>query len=77
VDTCVGNVQKRMGARLRKLKQEYKGKKLEDGKSISGQGRLTVKEIDSLQNYYGMAIRRIAGNEAGCVGNFLTLDANE
>lgn len=35
---CIGHVQKRMGARLRKRKQEMKGKKLSDGKSIGGYG---------------------------------------
>ncbi len=27
---CVGHVQKRLGTRLRKLRQDYKGKKLND-----------------------------------------------
>ncbi|GFW55516.1 uncharacterized protein TNCV_119001 [Trichonephila clavipes] len=36
---CVGLVQKRMGTRLRKLKQM--SSKLSDGKSIRGKGRLT------------------------------------
>ncbi|GFW98214.1 uncharacterized protein TNCV_331661 [Trichonephila clavipes] len=37
---CVGHIQKRMGARLRKLKTMNRGKKLSDGKSISGKNRL-------------------------------------
>lgn len=57
---CCGHVQKRMGARLRKLRREMKGKLLSDGKSLSGRGRLTETEIDLLQNYYGLAIRRTA-----------------
>lgn len=50
---CVGHIQKRMGTRLRKLKQT----KLSDGKSISGRGRLTDKLIDQISSYYGNAIR--------------------
>ena len=33
-----------------------KGKILSDGKKISGRGRLTDKVINTMQNYYGMAI---------------------
>lgn len=55
---CVGHMQKRMGRRLRNLKKELKGKKLADGKGLGGSGRLTDAEIDKLQNYYGLAIRR-------------------
>ena len=35
-----------------------KGKILSDGKKISGRGRLTDKVINTMQNYYGMAIRQ-------------------
>ena len=55
---CVGHVQERLGTRLRKLRQNYKGKKLADGKGIMGKGRLTDKCINTLQNYFGMAIRQ-------------------
>lgn len=56
---CVGHVQKRMGGRLRKLRRDMKGKILSDGLKIGGKkGRLTDAVIDSLQNYYGLAIRR-------------------
>jgi hypothetical protein len=56
---CVGHVQKRMGGRLRKLRKDLKGQKLSDGLKIGGKkGRLTDSVIDSLQNYYGLAIRR-------------------
>ncbi|GFV10361.1 uncharacterized protein TNCV_44071 [Trichonephila clavipes] len=34
------------------------GIKLSDGKNISGRGRLTLKEVDSIQHYYGLAIRK-------------------
>ena len=60
---CCGHVQKRMGARLRKLRKEKKGMKLKDGKLLSGRGRLTDGEINSLQQYYGQAIRRHAGEK--------------
>lgn len=59
---CVGHVQKRCGTRLRKLKKENKGIKLDDGKGLEGVGRLTDKKIDTLQNYYGFAIRQNQGN---------------
>lgn len=55
---CIGHVQKRMGTRLRRLKTSYKGKKLQDGKSLDGKNRLTEAVIDQIQNYYGMAIRQ-------------------
>ena len=54
---CIGHVQKRLGTALRNLKAQYRGKKLSDGKSIGGAGRLTDLLINSLQNYYGSAIR--------------------
>ncbi|GFT38416.1 uncharacterized protein TNCV_1178511 [Trichonephila clavipes] len=55
---CVGHIQKRMGAKLRKLKTMNRGKKLSDGKSISGKNRLTDKFIDTITTYYGNAIRQ-------------------
>lgn len=33
------------------------GKKLADGKSLSGAGRLTLARVDTMQNFYGRAIR--------------------
>ncbi|GFU34495.1 uncharacterized protein TNCV_1992371 [Trichonephila clavipes] len=53
---CVGHVQKRMGTRLRKLKQM--SSKLSDGKSIGGKGKLTDRMIDLITTYYGNAIRQ-------------------
>ena len=53
---CVGHIQKRVGSRLRKLKKEYGGIKLSDGKGL--RGRLGDKEINKLQNYFGIAIRK-------------------
>ncbi|GFW65258.1 uncharacterized protein TNCV_395241 [Trichonephila clavipes] len=55
---CFGHVQKRMGTRLRNILKMSKGIKLSDGKNISGRGRLTLKEVDSIQHYYGLAIRK-------------------
>ena len=54
---CVGHIQKRMGSRLRAMKKQMGNTKLSDGKTIGGRGRLTDKRIDSLQVYYGKAIR--------------------
>ena len=59
---CVGHIQKRMGTRLRNLRKTLKGTKLSDGKTISGQGRLTEKIINRMQNYYGLAIRQNIDN---------------
>ncbi|GFW52594.1 uncharacterized protein TNCV_405221 [Trichonephila clavipes] len=55
---CVGHVQKRMGTRLRNIVKTSKGIKLSNGKNISGRGRLTLNEVDSIQHYYGLAIRK-------------------
>ena len=64
---CVGYVQKRMGTGLRNLKTKYRGQKLEDGKTIGGAGRLTDERINSLQNYYGDAIRRHKDDLSGMI----------
>jgi hypothetical protein len=53
----VGHIQKRVGSRLRKMKNTKKGAKLSDGKGLSAKGRLTDGKIDILQNYYGLAVR--------------------
>ena len=60
----IGHVQKRLGTALRNLKTSYRGRKLEDGKTIGGAGRLTDGLINSLQNYYGDAIRQNKGDLA-------------
>ena len=57
---CVGHIQKRVGARLRKLKSNSKSN-LSDGKPIGGKGRLTDKIINKMQNYFGIAIRQFTG----------------
>ena len=38
------------------------GKKLSNGKGLGGKGRLTTAKIDTLQNFYGLAIRNNEGN---------------
>lgn len=40
----------------------FSGKKLADGKSLTGRGRLTLGRIDSIQNFYGKAIRNNTGD---------------
>lgn len=35
----------------------YLGKKLSDGKGLSGKGRLTISRVDAIQSFYGRAIR--------------------
>ena len=62
---CVGHVQKRMGSRLRKLKANFGNRKLKGGKTIGGRGRLTNRIIDTMQNYYGLAIRKNPGDLNG------------
>lgn len=58
---CIGHVQKRMGAGLRALRNSMKSSKLSDVKKFSGRGRLTDAEINILQKYYGLVIRRNVG----------------
>ena len=60
--SCVGHVQKLMGTRLRALKKSHGAKKLSDGKTIGGRGRLTDTLIDDMQTYYGQAIRTNVGD---------------
>ena len=62
---CVGHVQKRIGTRLRKLKTSYGNRNLDDGKKIGGKGRLTNKQIDDIQNFFGNAIRGNKNNLEG------------
>lgn len=55
---CVGHIQKRMGSRLRTLKTKSGKNKLLDGKTIGGRKRLSEANINLIQLYYGLAIRR-------------------
>ena len=59
---CVGHVQKRVGTRLRKLKKTCGSEILADGKKLGGIGRLTDQWVNTLQTYYGMAIRQNTDN---------------
>ncbi|GFV37817.1 uncharacterized protein TNCV_4409761 [Trichonephila clavipes] len=59
---CAGHVQKQMGNRLRKLKALRGKKKLSDGKTIGGKGRLTDAIISKLTTFYGNAIRANSHN---------------
>ena len=54
---CVGHVQKRVGAGLLNLT------KVNKGISGRGDGKLTRNVINTLQNYYGMAIRDVKNND--------------
>ena len=62
---CIGHVQKRLGKQLLNPKTSMKGRKLHDGKTLFGKGRLTKVRIDSWQNYYGRAIRNNKGDLEG------------
>ncbi|GFU85425.1 uncharacterized protein TNCV_2387291 [Trichonephila clavipes] len=65
---CIGHVQKRVGARLRKLKSK--------NKNLSGKGKLTDSFIDRLQNYYGIAVRsswKPIRSSAKCYCGFVSL----
>jgi len=55
---CIGHVQKRLGTRLLNLVKTHKGTKT----PLSGRGKLTEKCMNSMQNYYGLAIRRNTSN---------------
>jgi hypothetical protein len=46
-----------MGSQLRSLKKHSGKTRLDDDKPIRGRGRLTDNVIDSIQLYYGKAIR--------------------
>ena len=61
-DECIGHVQKRVGARLRTYKINYKEKLISDKKGLCDAGRLTNKAMNTLQNYYGMVIHSNIGN---------------
>ena len=51
-----------MGTALRKYKNNCKGTKLSDGKTVNGVGRLTDAVVDKIQTYYGCAIPNNKGN---------------
>ena len=55
---CIGLVPKLLGNRLRNLHLAHKGTKT----LLSGRGKLTDKVINSMQNYFGLAIRQSKQN---------------
>jgi len=55
-------VQKRIGARLKRLVKGKANWELHYGKSLGGKGHLTQSEIDILQNYYYLTIARNVNN---------------
>ena len=62
-EECVNHITKRMGSNLRELLRSYKGKKLSDGKGLGGKGGgLTLSRVDTIQNFYGKAIRENKGD---------------
>ena len=44
------------------LSLSFLGKKLADGKCLSGKGRLTLARIDAIQNIFVKAIRKNKGD---------------
>ena len=54
---CVGHIQKRIGTRLRKRRKEKVG-----DQKLTGKGKLTESVVNTIQNYFGLAIRQTAKN---------------
>ena len=54
---CVGHIQKRLGTRLRELQKAYRNTRT----PLTGKGKLTDKVLNTMQNYFGMAIRQNVG----------------
>ena len=55
---CVGHAQKRLGTYLKNMVKGYNG----TATPQSGKGKFTEKVINSLQNFYGIAIRQNSGD---------------
>ncbi len=55
---CVATFKSALAQLCARSKVSSGQKKLSDGKSIDGYGRLTADRIDKLQTYYGLAICR-------------------
>ena len=51
-----------MGSTFQTCKSKSRGRKLPDGKTVGGKGRLTDSVTDSIQTYHGKAIRSNSGN---------------
>ena len=61
----VEHIQKAKGGRLRRKKKYLKGKKLANGKTISGHNHLTDNLIDTFQLCYGEALHQNKGDLPG------------
>ena len=60
---CIGHVQKRVGSNMRTFKKECKDKITINNKQVSLVQKLTRKNINKLQNYYGIAIRQYCNKD--------------
>ena len=54
---CIGQIQKRIGTRLRNRRKGKHG-----GLKLTGKNNLTERAVNIIQNYFGMAIRQTAKN---------------
>ena len=61
-EECISRITKRMGSGLRAIVQKHKSKPLSNGKTISDAGRLTISRIDTIQTFYGLALRENKGD---------------
>ena len=52
----MNHVTKRIGLNLKLLVREYRGRKLDDDKELSGKGCVTISRIDAILNFYICAI---------------------
>ena len=74
-EECINHVAKRLGTRLRKLKNEtVEVKETKSGKSykrslLSGKHKLTDAVIDKLSWYFGLAVRRCKGQTTEILRN--------
>ena len=66
---CIGHIQKRVGSRLSKMRKDGEFKELYEDSDDDGdrtnskkKKKLTDKNINKLQNYYGIAIRSSTGD---------------
>lgn len=68
-EECINHISKRLGTRLRKLREETREETSSGRKrtTIGGKNKLTDKVIDKLTFYYGQAIRRNIGGSIDAV----------
>ena len=60
---CIGHVQKRVGSNLRNFKKECKDKVTINSKQVSVVQKLAYKNINKLQNCYGIAVRQYCNKD--------------